>query len=51
MSTPSSDLRQSRPHNPALTLFNYVIVKAQVQPDMRVEYREDKLVMEEPGSA
>ncbi|XP_063356795.1 sodium- and chloride-dependent GABA transporter 2-like [Pelmatolapia mariae] len=51
MSTPSSDLRQSRPHNPALTLFNYVIVKAQGQPDMRVEYREDKLVMEEPGSA
>lgn len=27
--TPSSDLRQLRPNNPRLTLFNHVIIKPQ----------------------
>uniref|UniRef100_A0A3Q0R8J1 Transporter n=1 Tax=Amphilophus citrinellus TaxID=61819 RepID=A0A3Q0R8J1_AMPCI len=51
MTTPSSDLRQIRPHNPVLTLCKCIVFKAQRLPNMTVDDREEKLVMEEPGSA
>nr|XP_046234742.1 sodium- and chloride-dependent betaine transporter-like [Scatophagus argus]XP_046234743.1 sodium- and chloride-dependent betaine transporter-like [Scatophagus argus] len=49
MATPSSDLRQARPHKPILTLFKMVIFKAQARPNRREDERSEKLMMEEPS--
>ncbi|XP_028286519.1 sodium- and chloride-dependent GABA transporter 2-like [Parambassis ranga] len=51
MATPSSDLRQIRPHKPVLTLCKHVIFKAQRQqhPDRSVVGRNEKMMMEEAG--
>ncbi|KAM6961577.1 sodium- and chloride-dependent betaine transporter-like [Tautogolabrus adspersus] len=50
MTTPSSDLRQARPHKPILTLCGKVIFKAQGKPNRSVDEEDDKMVMEEPCS-
>lgn len=51
MATPSSDLRQIRPHKPVLTLCKHVIFKAQQQhqPDRSVLGRNEKVMMEDAG--
>ncbi|XP_069556463.1 sodium- and chloride-dependent betaine transporter-like [Brachyistius frenatus] len=49
MTTPSSDLRQSRPYKPALTMCECVIVKAQRQPGRSAGERNEKIMMEEPS--
>ncbi|XP_071357654.1 sodium- and chloride-dependent GABA transporter 2-like [Trachinotus anak] len=48
MSTPSSDLRQARPHKPVLTLCKHVIFKSQGPPIRRADERNEKMMMEEP---
>uniref|UniRef100_A0A673BEN7 Transporter n=1 Tax=Sphaeramia orbicularis TaxID=375764 RepID=A0A673BEN7_9TELE len=48
MTTPSSDLRQAQPHKPVLTLCEYIVFKAQVQPKKNVERNNEKMEMEEP---
>nr|XP_061815861.1 sodium- and chloride-dependent betaine transporter-like [Nerophis lumbriciformis] len=45
MTTPSSDLRQARPHQPVLTLCDRVIFAASKPPGRR----DDKIMMEEPS--
>ncbi|KAI3366388.1 hypothetical protein L3Q82_000546 [Scortum barcoo] len=47
MTTPSSDLRQVRPHKPILTLCGHAIFKAQAPPNRNVDERNEKLMMEE----
>ncbi|XP_040002387.1 sodium- and chloride-dependent GABA transporter 2-like [Xiphias gladius] len=47
MTTPSSDLRQARPHKPVLTLCKHVIFKAQGPPSFSVDERNDKIMMED----
>ncbi|XP_035460227.2 sodium- and chloride-dependent betaine transporter isoform X1 [Scophthalmus maximus] len=49
MTTPSSDLRQARPHKPLLTLCKYVIVKSQGPPARTVDDSNEKMRMEEPS--
>ncbi|XP_029317596.1 sodium- and chloride-dependent betaine transporter-like [Cottoperca gobio] len=49
MTTPSSDLRQAKPHKPILTLCKHVIFKAQVPPNRHVEENNEKMMMEEPS--
>lgn len=46
MTTPSSDLRQARPHKPVLTLCGYVVFRA--QPHRR-DGAQDKTNVEETG--
>ncbi|XP_070784983.1 sodium- and chloride-dependent betaine transporter-like [Enoplosus armatus] len=50
MTTPSSDLRQARPDKPVLTLCKHVIFKAQRRPNISVDDRNEKMMMEEPNS-
>ncbi|XP_054480685.1 sodium- and chloride-dependent GABA transporter 2-like [Anoplopoma fimbria] len=48
MTTPSSDLRQARPHKPILTLCKRVIFKAQVQPNRQhAEENKENLMIGE----
>ncbi|KAK5848873.1 hypothetical protein PBY51_008560 [Eleginops maclovinus] len=49
MATPSSDLRQARPHKPILTLCKWAIFKAQAPPNRPVEENSVKREMEEPS--
>ncbi|KAL0963035.1 hypothetical protein UPYG_G00348760 [Umbra pygmaea] len=46
ITTPSSDLRQARPHQPRLTLCKYVIIKGQEEPP-RINGEDEKLALEE----
>lgn len=48
MTTPSSDLRQARPHKPVLTLCGYVVFRARAQPH-RGDDAHDKVNVEETG--
>lgn len=49
MTTPSSDLRQAKPHKPILTLCKHVIFGAQVKSNTNVPFEtNEKLVMHEP---
>lgn len=49
MTTPSSDLRQAKPHKPILTLCKRVIFGAQVKPNMNVPFESnEKMAMHEP---
>ncbi|KAM6895740.1 sodium- and chloride-dependent betaine transporter-like [Xenentodon cancila] len=50
MTTPSKDLRQIRPHKPALTLYNLVIIKAQEPPNRSNDEENKKMTMEETSS-
>ncbi|TKS90829.1 Sodium- and chloride-dependent GABA transporter 3 [Collichthys lucidus] len=45
MITPSSDLRQAKPHKPILQLCKCVIFKAQSPPSRRAEEGNDKMAM------
>ncbi|XP_070709608.1 sodium- and chloride-dependent GABA transporter 2-like [Pempheris klunzingeri] len=47
MTTPSSNLRQAKPHKPVLTLCKYVILKAQRQPNSSVAEGNEKMMMGE----
>ncbi|CAB1346182.1 unnamed protein product [Coregonus sp. 'balchen'] len=47
MTTPSSDLRQARPHEPRLTVCDHVIIKGQEKPPRIAGEQDEKLVMEE----
>uniref|UniRef100_A0A8C4IG97 Transporter n=1 Tax=Dicentrarchus labrax TaxID=13489 RepID=A0A8C4IG97_DICLA len=49
MTTPSSDLRQVRPHKPILTLCKRVIFGPQRQPNTSVDRREEKMMMGDHG--
>ncbi|XP_073336416.1 sodium- and chloride-dependent betaine transporter-like [Pagrus major] len=49
MTTPSSVLRQARPHKPILTLCKGVIFKAQGPPSRSVDNGNEKMMMEEHG--
>ncbi|XP_062239348.1 sodium- and chloride-dependent betaine transporter-like [Platichthys flesus] len=49
MTSPSSDLRQARPHKPVLTLCKRVIFKAQGPPVGTTDERHEKIMMEEPS--
>ncbi|CAJ1054832.1 sodium- and chloride-dependent GABA transporter 2-like [Xyrichtys novacula] len=49
MTTPSSDLRQARPHKPILTLCNLTVLRAQGQPNRRADESHEKIMMEEPS--
>uniref|UniRef100_A0A8C6TJY7 Transporter n=1 Tax=Neogobius melanostomus TaxID=47308 RepID=A0A8C6TJY7_9GOBI len=49
MTTPSSDLRQSQPHRPILTLCKRVIFGAQVKPNENLSFEaNEKLAMHDP---
>uniref|UniRef100_A0A3Q2PZJ5 Transporter n=2 Tax=Fundulus heteroclitus TaxID=8078 RepID=A0A3Q2PZJ5_FUNHE len=49
MTTPSKDLRQVSPNKPVLTMCNFVIFKAQRQPNINTDETSMKM-MEEPSS-
>ncbi|XP_068573531.1 sodium- and chloride-dependent GABA transporter 2-like [Cebidichthys violaceus] len=49
MTTPSSDLRQARPHKPILTLCKRVVLKAQVRPNRHVAENKEDMSMGEPS--
>ncbi|CAB1346184.1 unnamed protein product [Coregonus sp. 'balchen'] len=47
MTTPSSDLRQARPHEPRLTVCDHVIIKGQQKPPRIAGEQDEMLAMEE----
>ncbi|KAF7670032.1 hypothetical protein LDENG_00074300 [Lucifuga dentata] len=50
MTTPSSDLRQARPHKPVLTLCKTIIFSSQQPPPKVVNERNEKMMMMEDPS-
>ncbi|XP_056133831.1 sodium- and chloride-dependent GABA transporter 2-like [Lampris incognitus] len=51
MTTPSTDLRQAKPHRPALSLCKMVIIRGNERSQRMEEDRNGKLMMEETGGA